>query len=47
MGAEYSTIAEVAAKLKPNTIKNKMAAGICKRGVPYPPSTDINLCIIT
>jgi hypothetical protein len=34
---EYLTIAEVAAKLKikPKTIKNKMAAGIFKRGVHY------------
>jgi hypothetical protein len=34
---EYLTIAEVAArlKIKPKTIKNKMAAGIFRRGVHY------------
>jgi len=34
---EYLTIAEVAARLKitPKTVKNKMAAGIIKRGVHY------------
>ena len=34
---EYLTIAELAArlKLKPKTIKNKMAAGIFRRGVHY------------
>lgn len=34
---EYLTIAEVAArlKIKPKTIKNKMAAGIFQRGVHY------------
>jgi len=34
---EYLTISEVAArlKLKPKTIKNKMAAGIFQRGIHY------------
>lgn len=34
---EYLTIAEVAArlKIKPKTVKNKMASGIFKRGVHY------------
>jgi len=34
---EYLTITEVAARLKvkPKTVKNKMAAGIFKRGVHY------------
>ena len=34
---EYLTISEVAArlKIKPKTIKNKMAAGIFRRGVHY------------
>ncbi len=34
---EYLTIAEVAArlKIKPKTIKNKMAAGIFRKGVHY------------
>jgi len=34
---EYLTIAEVAARLKvkPKTVKNKMAAGIFQRGVHY------------
>jgi hypothetical protein len=34
---EYLTIAEVSERLKvkPKTIKNKMAAGIFKRGVHY------------
>ena len=37
MTEEYLTIAEVAErlKLKPKTVKNKMAAGIFKRGVHY------------
>jgi hypothetical protein len=34
---EYLTIAEVAArlKIKPKTVKNKMASGIFQRGVHY------------
>ena len=37
MTEEYLTIAEVALrlKLKPKTVKNKMGAGIFKRGVHY------------
>ena len=37
MGEEYLTIAEVAARLKisPKTIKNKMAAGIFRKGAHY------------
>ena len=37
MTEEYLTITELAArlKLKPKTIKNKMAAGIFRRGVHY------------
>jgi hypothetical protein len=37
MSEEYLTIAEVAErlKIKPKTIKNKMATGIFKRGVHY------------
>ena len=37
MSEEYLTIAEIAARLKltPKTIKNKMGAGIFKRGVHY------------
>ena len=37
MMEEYLTIAEVAArlKIKPKTIKNKMAAGIFRRGVHF------------
>ncbi len=36
-GEEYLTISEVAArlKIKPKTIKNKMASGIFRRGVHY------------
>jgi hypothetical protein len=37
MGEEYLTIAELAdrLKIKPKTVKNKMGAGIFKRGVHY------------
>ena len=37
MSEEYLTIAEVAdrLKLKPKTVKNKMAAGIFRKGVHY------------
>lgn len=37
MAEEYLTIAEVAARLKvkPKTVKNKMAAGILRKGVHY------------
>jgi hypothetical protein len=37
MADEYLTIAEVAArlKIKPKTVKNKMASGIFQRGVHY------------
>lgn len=37
MSEEYLTIAEVAARLKnsPKTIKNKMAAGIFRKGAHY------------
>jgi hypothetical protein len=37
MSEEYVTIAEVAARLKirPKTVKNKMASGIFRKGVHY------------
>ena len=37
MGEEYLSIGEVAARLKvkPKTVRNKMAAGIFQRGVHY------------
>jgi len=37
MAEEYLTIAEVAARLKvkPKTVKNKMASGIFKRGIHF------------
>ena len=37
MSEEYLTIGEVAARLKvkPKTVKNKMASGILRRGVHY------------